>query len=492
MSRAFVAIVLCSACARTLPGGLRCSAAGGPVWHEYRSRNFNVDTDLDTEEAAALVRELETLHAMVVRALVNEDREVPGRVRVVVPANDRTYAALAPPAVVGYFTRGQFEEPTAVIHPAALRSDPEIIAHELVHHLVWYFFPRRPTWFDEGIAQFLQTVANPDPRFHGDAGLVPRLRAPRLGEIAQMPAKEILAWRGEYSIYEADMGELWSWVLYHWLWTYRRDRLADYEFRLASGEDPAAAWVGAFPEFDPAKPGALKKLDEALDEHRRDDKISYYHVEVKPDTSFTSAALSSADVHMLLLAIRDNWRPPAGEYYSTALRADPAIASRKEIEEALREDPGNPVALWYSLRTHKPAAAIALRKSAAARPADWRSWYALSLVLRPREDHDEMLAALRKAVELNPDQAAVSNDLAALLLVDGHPKEALPFAQRAVELAPSHPVSLDTLAGIAWALNQCPQALQLEQRAVDLMLPKNAAAPRKRLQEYKQRCGSAR
>jgi tetratricopeptide (TPR) repeat protein len=491
MSRLLLVLFLCCACARTLPGGLHCSAAGGPVWHEYRSRHFNLDTDLDAADAAAFVRELETLHAMVVRALVNEDREVPGRVRVVVPASDRTYAALALPAVVGYFTRGQFEEPTAVIHPAALRSDPEIIAHELVHHLVWYFFPRRPTWFDEGIAQFLQTVANPDPRFHGAAGLVPRLRAARLHEIAQMPAEELLAWRGEYSIDQADMGELWSWVLYHWLWTYRREPLADYEFRLASGEDPRKAWRAAFPEFDPAKPGALKKLDEALDRHRRDDKISYYRVEVSPDTSFTSASISSADVHMLLLAIRDNWNPSEGGY-STALRVDPAIARRKEIEEALREDPRNPVALWYSLRADKPAAAAALRKSAAARPGDWRSWYALSLVLRPREDHDEMLAALRKAVDLDPDQAAVSNDLAAFLLVDGHPKEALPFAQHAVDLAPSHPFSLDTLAGIAAALGQCPQALALEQRAVDLMPEKNAAEPRRRLREYRQRCGAAR
>jgi tetratricopeptide (TPR) repeat protein len=490
VSRPLVILFLCSACARTLPGGLRCSSAGGPLWHEYRSRHFNVDTDLDTQEAAALVHELETLHAMVVHALVNEDREVPGRVRVIVPASDRTYAALAAPAVVGYFTNGVFEEPTAVIHPAALRSDPEIIAHELVHHLVWYFFPRRPRWFDEGIAQFLQTVANPDPRFHGAAGLVPRQRAPRLRGIAQMPALEILAWRGEYSMREPDMEELWSWVLYHWLWTYRRDALADYEWRLASDENPARAWMAAFPDLDPTRPAAMKKLDQALDQHRRDDQISYYRVEVKPDTSFSRATLSSADVHMLLLAIRDNWVTGGNGYMS--IISDPLTARRNEIEEALREDPTHPVALWYLLRADKAAAAAALRKSAAARPGDWRSWYALSLVLRPEEDHAEMLAALRKAVELNPDQAAANNDLAALLLVDGQAKEALPFAQHAVDVAPAHPISLDTLAGIADALGQCPQALALEQRAVDLMPRQNAAGPRKRLQEYKQRCGSAR
>lgn len=490
MPRLFFILFLCCACARTLPGGLRCSAAGGPVWHEYRSRHFNLDTDLDAADAAAFVRELETLHAMVVRALVNEDREVPGRVRVIVPANERTYATLAAPAVVGYFTNGLFEEPTAVIHPAALRSDPEIIAHELVHHLIWHFFPRRPRWFDEGIAQFLQTVANPDPRFHGAAGLVPRQRAPRLGEIAQMPAGDLLVWRGEYSLQEPDMEELWSWVLYHWLWTYRREALADYEWRLASAENPARAWVAAFPDLDPQKPGAMNKLDQALDAHRRDDRIAYYKVEVNPDTSFTEATLSSADVHMLLLGIRDNWVQGGNGY--VAIVSDPLTARRNEIAEALREDPQHPVALWYSLRDNKPAAAAALRRSAASRPSDFRSWYALSLVLRPGEDRAEMEVALRKAAQLNPDEAAVNNDLAALLLVEGNPKEALPFAKRAVDLTPSHPVSLDTLAGVAAALKQCPQALELEQRAVNLMPAKKAAGPRERLREYQQRCGAAR
>jgi tetratricopeptide (TPR) repeat protein len=483
MSHRLILVFLCCACARTLPGGLRCSSDGGPVWHEYGSRHFMLDTDLDTQEAVALVRELETLHAMVVRALVGDDREVPGRVRVIVPANERTYTALAPPAVVGYFMQGLFGEPTAVVHPAALHSDPEIIAHELVHHLVWYFFPRHPRWFDEGIAHFLQTVANPDPRFHGAAGLIPRMRIPRLESIELMPALEILSWR-EYS---DDREEVWSWVLYHWLWNDKSEALKDYEFRLASGEDPSAAWKAAFPELNPANPAAMKKLGAALDEHRHSEKIAYYKVEVQPDVSFKEKRLSSADVHVLLLGIRDNWMT----VHSSAIVSDPITASRNEVQEALREDPIHPVALWYSLRNDKIAATTALRSSAAARPTDWRAWYALSLVLRPREDAAEMEAALRKAAALNPDHPASHNDLAVLLLVEGRPKEALPFARRAVDLAPASAPSLDTLAGIAWELNQCPQALELEQRAVDLMSGKKAEGPRKRLKEYQQRCGNA-
>lgn len=489
VTRLAVLLLLCCACARTLPGGLRCSADGGPVWREYRSRHFLVDTDLDGPDAAALVRELETLHATVVRALVNEDRQIPGRVRVIVPAEERTYGALAAPAVLGYFTRGYLQEPTAVIHPAALRADPEIIAHELVHHLVWYFFPRHPRWFDEGIAQFLQTVANPDPRFRGAAGLVPRQRAPRLGQVSRMTAGELLAWRGEYSLVEPDVGELWSWVLYHWLWSHRSKALADYEWRLASGEDPSAAWLAAFPEFDPANPSALQKLDAALDRHRHDDEIAFYRVEVTPDTSFTETPLPPADVHMLLLGIRDNWG--GGRYgYGSTFRSDPLRATRNEIQETLREDPNHPLALWYALRADRTAAAAALRGSTAARPSDWRAWYVLSLALRPGEDRAEMEAALRKAVDLNPDHAASHNDLAALLLVSGREKEALPFARRAVDLAPSNPAALDTLAGIAAALDQCPQALALEQRAVDLMPENKANEPRRRLREYQARCGT--
>ena len=89
-----------------------------------------------------------------------------------------------------------------------------------------------------------------------------------------MPALEILAWVGEYSIYQPDIEELWSWVLYHWLWTYRRDALADYEWRLASDENPARAWMAAFQHLTRCSL-RHEKLDEALDQHRRDDRISY-------------------------------------------------------------------------------------------------------------------------------------------------------------------------------------------------------------------------
>ena len=463
---------------------MRCPASGGPEWREYRSQHFALDTDLEPAEAESMVRELETLQAMEIRALVPEDTDVPGYVRVIVPARESVFEALAPYASIGYFGVGPLEEPTAVIHPAALRKDPEVIAHELAHHLVWYFFPRHPRWFSEGLASFVQTVAN--PKFRGTAGLVPVDRASRLRSIRQMRVSALLSWKGGYSVMEPDLEELWSWVLYHWLWNERPRAFGEYQARLARAEDPSRAWLAAFPEFDPANARAMEKLEDALNRHRRHGEFTFYKVEVNPATAFTQETISSARVHLLLLGIRrrfdDIWR-------TFSWPKDPSITAHFEVEEALREDPLEPGAIWLSDRVSGEAKVNALRNAVAAKPTDWRAWHLLSKVLEGPARATEREAALRQAVSLNPDSAAAQNLLAAQLLASGQPEEAFPFARRAVELAPSHYENLATLGAVAAAVGACPEAFALERRAMDVASEDGKAKkPRQRLREVEQRC----
>src|SRR5215470_17352430 len=92
-----------AACSRLLPGSVRCPAAGGPEWREYKSKHFVVDSDLDAAEAAPLVQQLETLQAMVIGALIREDRDVAGYARVIVPAEPLMYSDLAPAFSIGAF-----------------------------------------------------------------------------------------------------------------------------------------------------------------------------------------------------------------------------------------------------------------------------------------------------------------------------------------------------------------------------------------------------
>lgn len=462
-------VLLLAACHRLLPGSARCSASGGTQWRELRSRHFVVDTDLDPAAAAALVADLERIQALVTVALAGEPREIPGYVRVIAPARVATFSSLVPPRAGGYFAIGMLGEPTVLLHPVALRRDPEVIAHELAHHFAWYFFPRQPRWFAEGLAQFVQTVASDTPPYANAVGVVPRMRARALRDADQLPARWILGWRGDTA--DEDLYQLWSWVLYHWLWNQRPRQLADFQRRLAGAEDPAAAWTAAFPDLDPSDAKALEVLDSELDAHRRRGELVYYRVTAAADAAFTEVPLPPADVHVLL--------------------AEPRGFPPRDVSAALSDDPLQPVALAVRRDADARAKVAALRASAAAHPEDWRAWLLLGGALGEEADADEREAALRRAVELNGRSARAASSLASARVQRGRAAEALPLARRAVELAPSDPEVLDVLAAVAVDLGACAEALSLQQRAVSLARGARADALREHLRAMQARCPPA-
>jgi tetratricopeptide (TPR) repeat protein len=374
-----------------------------------------------------------------------------------------------PPSAVGYFTSDFLGQPTVVVHPAALRLDAEVIAHELAHHFAWYFFPRQPRWFGEGLAHFVQTVASETPGYENAVGVVPGLRAERLRSERQVEARDLLAWRG-WS-HDGARLQLWSWVLYHWLWNERPRQLAELQARLARAEDPAAAWLAAFPDLDPADAKAMKKLDAALDEHRRSAELVYYKVTAEVDAAFTETPLPPADVHMAL--------------------AEPRGFPLPDAKAALAHDPLHPVALWSRDRRDRPALARALRASVSAHARDWRAWFLLGQALDEEREGKEREAAFRRAAELNPASAYALNELAWVIVQDGRAAEALPLARRAVELAPSSPFVLDTLAAVAAGVGACPEALALQRRAVDLAREPYEAELRERIFVLEAQCREA-
>jgi tetratricopeptide (TPR) repeat protein len=288
-------------------------------------------------------------------------------------------------------------------------------------------------------------------------------------------ASDLLAWHGWG--HDGARLQLWSWVLYHWLWNQRPAQLADLQARLARAEDPAAAWKAAFPDLDPADGKAMRKLDAALDRHRRTAELVYYQVTAEVDAAFTEAPLAPADVHMVLSEPRDFPLPDA--------------------KAALEHDPHHALALWARDRRDPRAAAQALRSSVKAHPRDWRGWLLLGLALdaqgepTERAAKDEREAAFRRAAELNPASAFALNGLAWAVVQDGRPAEALPFARRAVELAPSSAAILDTLATVATDLGACAEAFALQRRAVDVAREPHATELRERLSGMEARCREA-
>ena len=489
-TRSATLLLPCLALAACAHGpAFRCEARGGAAWSEYRSKHFVVDSDAPAGKAAQLINLLETLQLLDMKALVGTEVELPGHLRVVALARDGDFRDLAGPYVGGYYRLGQFEEPTIVIPVSAISGAQATIAHELAHYLSRFLFPDQPHWLAEGLAQFVETLAEKPagtrpPVTGSHMAHAAKFARHRVGEIpssvqgwprsvAPIPVLALLNWDGTEDRSLPGLYHASSWLLYHWLWNQRSAQFSDFQKRLSTGESPAAAWLAAFPEYDPAHPETFASLDATLDRYRRGMAFATYAVEGTADGNFVQRPFPSAEAHLLLLAVRGSWPDPPA--------ARKALVE-SQMDEALREDPRNPLAATFSTEPQPRPAPEKFRAATAQAPEDFRAWLLLSAVV----DGAEKEAALRKAVGLNPDSARAQNEFAWFLATSDRAREALPVANRALDLAPWDPKIVDTLAEVAARLSQCSQALQLEARAVS-MRPADEGL-RKRQADVQQRC----
>lgn len=493
---AVVVVTLLPALAAAAPEAFRCEKRGGAAWREYRTEHFLLDTDLAPAEARQLAKELEELHALELQALLGEVVEIPGRLRVVALRDPRQFRDLAGEEYRAYYRRSRGGQ-TIVLHSEGMRVAPEAVAHELVHHLSSFLFPRQAAWFAEGLALFAETAAQArqaefaktgthlaragtDVAGGRWVGLAPAKMANAIRVRPLVPVRQLLAWNGAISHAMPDQFHLSSWLLYHYLWNKRSRELGEYQRHLGDGDSPATAWRAAFSEYDPERPETLRPLDAELERYRRGGRFTSYQVPlVATEVGVRERDLSSADLHLIIAGARWSWPEKAAE--AKALLA-------AEVDEALGEDPGQPEALAMRAARERAPAAAALRAATAARPDDWRAWYFLATQLTAPREAAEREASYRKAVALDPDAPAPHNDLAWVLVESGRAREALPFANRAVDLAPWDPAYLDTLATVALELGQCPQALQLTQRSVETAEGGLATTLKRRQEQVQRRC----
>ncbi len=488
-------------------------------WDEYTSTHFLVDSDLPGFVVASLIRKLETMRAVELQALVAEPIALPGRVRVIASgpflldelARDRYFIGsglgcqllnltcsqlaqdqLDPDAArlrsgqidrcgqdlffAGNYFISRLGEPTIVLPVAGFRANTEAVAHQVAHHFASYLFLKPPPWLREGFAAFLETAGgeildNP-PRtgthvqrgertIPGAVGLTPPGFIAALCRDA-VSAKELLRWQGEETAARRGRYHSASWLLYHWLWNQRSKQLTDFQGRLASGEDAAAAWREAFPEFNPDAPDALKSLDEALERHRRLGTGRYYRTKADADGSYSKAPILPADVHMLLIDAR----------YSAGASNDASSGwLRSELHNVLLEEPLQPVALSWRAELDHTSPLEGLRRATTKSPADWRAWLLLGQAAVAKEKE----AALQMAVNLNPDSVLALDQLAFFLATTGRALDALPFSKQALERAPWNAQATATLSVVDSFLGQCAEALETSQRA--LRLSSGARAP---------------
>jgi tetratricopeptide (TPR) repeat protein len=484
MRRAALLIVLVAGlagCATTRPP-FRCEARGGAPWRAVYSDQFVVVTDLDSDDARDLARELDLIRNAVASSLFQRRHDPPVRATVIAFRSTSEYESFAPPGAAAYYARGA-ADPKIVI-PARMGIDQRrVLAHEMAHHVMAYVLLRQPRWFSEGLATWAETVGTTSVGIRMTTGSQPPGRRPQSRPL-RIPARSLLAW--DRSLPQESLGPYYdaAWLLVHYLMSQQPEALRDFEARLAGAEDPDEAFRAAFPQWGPAVPGGLDLLDAELDGWARNGRFDGRPVQVDSAPQLVEQPVTPAEVHAFRLLL---WS--AG----SAGAADDGPRGA-ELDEALLEDPSHPVLLReLAARDGRDPLPLA-RLSVEGRPGDPRAWTFLAEKL-PVGYETEREAALRRAVELAPRNALALAALAAMLLETGRSGEALPLARQAVQLGPFSSDVLDTYAAVAADLGNCPQAVLAAQRALDVFPDAGKPELRARLEQHAAaimaRCGRA-
>src|SRR5258706_2950398 len=93
---------------------VRCAVHGGAEWTEYQSDQFIVATDAPEDDGAKLIQRLEQLRAADLAALVGEQVDIPGRLRVLAFARYDEFQAFRGPLVGGYYALDDWGRPSIV------------------------------------------------------------------------------------------------------------------------------------------------------------------------------------------------------------------------------------------------------------------------------------------------------------------------------------------------------------------------------------------
>jgi hypothetical protein len=362
-------LVLLPACAGHLPP---CPAAGGPVWTELASAHFRLRTDEDAAAGRTMLADLEQLQAALLTVFGASPDFDSGRLPVIVV--DRGWTEFAPSQIDGYFAHALFQ-PLVVMEAGSEAFQVDVIKHELVHYLSAKIVPNQPPWFAEGLASYYQTI-----EYDADAARVTVGRpvgsllrwAQRIGAttIEHMFTAKKIDGDDATHFYAA------AWLTVHYLMNHRAEALVGYEKALRTGATPEAAWTAAFGSQTPA--------ELATDIERYADGGQYevllYHLAAATPPAPVERTLSDADTHAtraLLYLTGAGTRALAPEL---AIKADdPKAAAKREVEEALRAEPGHVTASAIAHFMMKAPVDLAQATAATRKdPGDWMAWLVLA------------------------------------------------------------------------------------------------------------------
>jgi tetratricopeptide (TPR) repeat protein len=426
------------------------AAAQPDRWLELRSPHFVVVSNAGEEKARSVARELERARE-VFRGILDTARSDARRPVVVLAVrNEDGLGELLPqflerkgPRPAAAYWMGPHE------HHLALRADVSAderarrVFHEYVHLLTHLNVPDPPAWLDEGLSELWGTVVVEGGTVEVGRPAPDHLKTLRARR-AWIPLDELLAMDAPDArdSKRVSMFYAQSWALTHCLVLGAcLDRTGGaaaslelappaYVDELREGTGPIDAARLAF--------GDLAALEETLSEYVRAGRFRALRIVAHPQDGEDDPAEAGRDDARALtpaeaLVIRAGFLMD-GERPAAALPL---------LTEALRLEPGDPAVLEmmgrYHFQRNEPTEAVRwFDRAIESERVGYIAHYYRAILARTlpgevsEEDH------LRRAVTLNDAFAPAYARLAGVLARDDRPAEAVEAARRAVELEPEN------------------------------------------------------
>src|SRR5262249_44162769 len=216
----------------------------------------------------------------------------PGQLDVIGLRDRDQLSEFVDPQVAAYLTLlpGGWQAVLALDYP--LDSPSEAQLHELAHYLSHHILLRQPKWVSEGLATYLQNVAVKTSPYEVIVG---RPHAVWLGEVRAhgwLSLQQLWTWSEDASVRSRSAFYASSWLWFHSLTDAHHARFMDFQNRLASAEEPLAAWEAA---FNGVSPDLLERgLREYLDEGR----FAVRSLSIVPEApNVTSRRMDDAEIH---------------------------------------------------------------------------------------------------------------------------------------------------------------------------------------------------
>ena len=249
------AVALAALVATALPSHA-AAAAESLEWTRYQTPNFTVFSSAPDRRTEDFIVRLERFREVLGTIFPSFEVASPVETTMFVFRDWPTMEPFAPRyggktvTIDGQFTWTR-DENFVVVNGSGTDDHMPTVYHEYMHYFTLRNLPPLPPWFSEGIAECYETFRTDGKTAELGRGKVDHILY--LRQVPFMPLERLFAIRHDSADYnEGDRRSVFyaeSWALVHYLlWDTSKYRPSVVGFleRLGSGEDPQAAFAGAF------------------------------------------------------------------------------------------------------------------------------------------------------------------------------------------------------------------------------------------------------